>query len=46
MELTADIMTSMEHLRFDIIGSGRTNETKEQFDKGLEILKSCQLKHW
>ncbi|MDK2852718.1 MAG: diphosphate-dependent phosphofructokinase [Proteiniphilum sp.] len=30
---------------FDIIGSGRTKlETKEQFDKGLEILKELDIK--
>jgi pyrophosphate--fructose-6-phosphate 1-phosphotransferase len=46
MELTSD---SIDEYRttggFDIIGSGRTKlESKEQFDKGLEILKKLDIK--
>jgi len=41
-ELTGDIIDEYRNTGgFDIIGSGRTKlETKEQFDKGLEILKN------
>ena len=41
IELTADIIDEYRNTGgFDIIGSGRTKlEKKEQFDKGLEILK-------
>lgn len=46
MELTADIINEYRNTGgFDIIGSGRTKlETKEQFDKGLEILKELDIK--
>ena len=45
MELTADIIDEYRNTGgFDIIGSGRTKlETKEQFDKGLEILKKLNI---
>lgn len=45
MELTADIIDEYRNTGgFDIIGSGRTKlETKEQFDKGLEILKELNI---
>lgn len=45
-ELTADIIDEYRNTGgFDIIGSGRTKlETKEQFDKGLEILKKLGIK--
>ncbi|MDE6309242.1 MAG: diphosphate--fructose-6-phosphate 1-phosphotransferase, partial [Muribaculaceae bacterium] len=41
MELTADIINEYRNTGgFDIIGSGRTKlESKEQFDKGLVIIK-------
>lgn len=46
IELTADIIDAYRNTGgFDIIGSGRTKlETKEQFDKGLEILKKLGVK--
>lgn len=46
MELTGDIIDEYRNTGgFDIIGSGRTKlETKEQFDKGLEILKQLNIK--
>ena len=46
MELTADIIDEYRNTGgFDMIGSGRTKlETKEQFDKGLEILKELNIK--
>jgi pyrophosphate--fructose-6-phosphate 1-phosphotransferase len=46
MELTSDIIDEYRNTGgFDIIGSGRTKlETKEQFDKGLEILKQLDIK--
>ena len=46
MELTADIIDEYRNTGgFDIIGSGRTKlEKKEQFDKGLEILKELDIK--
>lgn len=46
MELTAEIIDEYRNTGgFDIIGSGRTKlETKEQFDKGLEILKELDIK--
>ena len=46
MELTADIIDEYRNTGgFDMIGSGRTKlETKEQFDKGLEILKELDIK--
>lgn len=46
MELTADIIEEYRNTGgFDIIGSGRTKlEAKEQFDKGLEILKALDIK--
>ena len=46
MELTADIIDEYRNTGgFDIIGSGRTKlETKDQFDKGLEILKELDIK--
>ena len=46
MELTAPIVDEYRNTGgFDIIGSGRTKlETKEQFDKGLEILKELDIK--
>ena len=45
MELTADIIDEYRNTGgFDMIGSGRTKlETKEQFDKGLEILKELGI---
>ena len=45
MELTADIIDEYRNTGgFDIIGSGRTKlEDKEQFDKGLEILKKLNI---
>lgn len=45
MELTASIIDEYRNTGgFDIIGSGRTKlETKEQFDKGLEILKKLNI---
>ena len=46
MELTADIIDEYRNTGgFDMIGSGRTKlEKKEQFDKGLEILKELGIK--
>ncbi|MDE6416720.1 MAG: diphosphate--fructose-6-phosphate 1-phosphotransferase [Duncaniella sp.] len=46
MELTPEIIDEYRNTGgFDIIGSGRTKlETKEQFDKGLEILKELDIK--
>ena len=46
MELTEDIIDEYRNTGgFDIIGSGRTTlEKKEQFDKGLEILKALDIK--
>ncbi len=46
MELTADIINEYRNTGgFDIIGSGRTKlESKEQFDKGLEIIKELDIK--
>lgn len=46
MELTADIIDGYRNTGgFDIIGSGRTKlEKKEQFDKGLEILRELDIK--
>lgn len=46
MELTSAIIDEYRNTGgFDIIGSGRTKlETKEQFDKGLEILKELDIK--
>ena len=45
-ELTADIIDEYRNTGgFDIIGSGRTKlEKKEQFDKGLEIIKQLGIK--
>ena len=45
-ELTSNIIDEYRNTGgFDIIGSGRTKlETKEQFDKGLEILKELNIK--
>ena len=45
-ELTGDIIDEYRNTGgFDIIGSGRDKlETKEQFDKGLEILKKLDIK--
>jgi pyrophosphate--fructose-6-phosphate 1-phosphotransferase len=45
MELTGDIIDEYRNTGgFDMIGSGRTKlETKEQFDKGLEILKKLKI---
>lgn len=45
-ELTAEIIDEYRNTGgFDIIGSGRTKlETKEQFDKGLEILRELDIK--
>ena len=45
MKLTSDIIDEYRNTGgFDIIGSGRTKlETKEQFDKGLEILKKLNI---
>lgn len=44
-ELTSDIIDEYRNTGgFDIIGSGRTKlEEKEQFDKGLEILKKLNI---
>ncbi len=44
-ELTADVINEYRNTGgFDIIGSGRTKlENKEQFDKGLEILKKLGI---
>ncbi|MCD8287870.1 MAG: diphosphate--fructose-6-phosphate 1-phosphotransferase [Porphyromonadaceae bacterium] len=46
IELTSDIIDDYRNTGgFDIIGSGRTKlETKEQFDKGLQILKDLDIK--
>mgnify|MGYP001040197414 FL=1 len=46
MELTSAIIAESRNTGgFDIIGSGRTKlENKEQFDKGLEILKELDIK--
>ena len=46
MELTPEIIDEYRNTGgFDIIGSGRTKlEKKEQFDKGLEILKELDIK--
>jgi len=46
MELTDEIIDEYRNTGgFDIIGSGRTKlEKKEQFDKGLEILKELNIK--
>lgn len=46
MELTSAIINEYRNTGgFDIIGSGRTKlENKEQFDKGLEILKELDIK--
>ncbi len=46
MELTDEIIDEYRNTGgFDIIGSGRTKlEKKEQFDKGLEILKELDIK--
>ena len=46
MELTSSIIDEYRNTGgFDIIGSGRTKlETKDQFDKGLEILKELNIK--
>ena len=46
MELTSSIIDEYRNTGgFDIIGSGRSKlETKEQFDKGLEILKELNIK--
>ena len=46
MELTSAIIDEYRNTGgFDMIGSGRTKlETKEQFDKGLEILKELDIK--
>ncbi|MDE7126148.1 MAG: diphosphate--fructose-6-phosphate 1-phosphotransferase, partial [Muribaculaceae bacterium] len=45
VELTASVIDEYRNTGgFDIIGSGRTKlETKEQFDKGLEILKELGI---
>ena len=45
-ELTADIIDEYRNTGgFDMIGSGRTKlEKKEQFDKGLEIIKKLGIK--
>ncbi len=45
VELTSKIIDEFRNTGgFDIIGSGRTKlETKEQFDKGLEILKELNI---
>ncbi len=45
IDLTADIIDEYRNTGgFDIIGSGRTKlEKKEQFDKGLEILKELKI---
>lgn len=44
-ELTADLVDEYRNTGgFDMIGSGRTKlETKEQFDKGLEILRELNI---
>lgn len=44
-ELTAEIIDEYRNTGgFDLIGSGRTKlETKEQFDKGLEILRELNI---
>ena len=46
MELTTDIINEYRNTGgFDIIGSGRTKlEEKEQFEKGLEIIKELGIK--
>ncbi|KAH0787850.1 diphosphate--fructose-6-phosphate 1-phosphotransferase [Histomonas meleagridis] len=46
IELTAEIIEEYRNTGgFDIIGSGRTKlEKKDQFDKGLEILKQLNIK--
>lgn len=46
MELTSEIIDEYRNTGgFDIIGSGRTKlESKEQFDKGLVILKALDIK--
>ena len=46
VELTAETINEFRNTGgFDIIGSGRTKlEKKEQFDKGLEILKQLDIK--
>ena len=46
MEITAENLQAYRNTGgFDMIGSGRTKlETKEQFDKGLEILKELNIK--
>lgn len=46
MELTAELIDEYRNTGgFDIIGSGRTKlEKKDQFDKGLEILKALDIK--
>ena len=46
MELTGDIIDEYRNTGgFDMIGSGRTKlESKEQFDKGLVILKALDIK--
>ena len=46
IELTAPIIDEYRNTGgFDIIGSGRTKlETKDQFDKGLEILRELNIK--
>ena len=45
MELTGDLIDEYRNTGgFDMIGSGRTKlETKEQFDKGLEIIKKLNI---
>ncbi len=45
VELTSEFISDYRNTGgFDIIGSGRTKlETKEQFDKGLEILKELNI---
>lgn len=45
MEITSEIIDEYRNTGgFDIIGSGRTKlETKEQFDKGLEILRELNI---
>ncbi len=46
IELTAPIINEYRNTGgFDIIGSGRTKlETKEQFDKGLEIIRELNIR--
>jgi pyrophosphate--fructose-6-phosphate 1-phosphotransferase len=46
IELTSDIINDYRNTGgFDIIGSGRTKlENKDQFDKGLEILRQLNIK--